>query len=82
MWLTREYTAENEGKFSRKKDRENGLFLYLYFDFFEIVLTVVYEKRRIFFKKKKIGVLTKIAFLSEFDDSINQMFTLRKAGSI
>ena len=27
-------------------------------------------------------MLTKIAFLSEFDDSINQMFTLRKAGSI
>ena len=28
--------------------------------------------------KEKIEV----AFLSEFDDSINQMFTLRKAGSI
>lgn len=34
------------------------------------------------FSKKDIGVLTKIAFLSEFDDSTNQMFTLRKAGLI
>ena len=67
---------------SQEKDRENGLFLCFYLDFFEIVLTVVYEKRIIFFKKKKIGVLTKIAFLSEFDDSINQMFSLRKAGPI
>lgn len=67
---------------SQEKDRENGLFLSFYLDFFEIVLTVVYEKRIIFFKKKKIGVLTKIAFLSEFDDSINQMFSLRKAGPI
>ena len=27
-------------------------------------------------------MLTKIAFLSEFDDSINQMLTLRKVGLI
>ena len=51
-------------------------------DFFEIVLTVVYEKRRIFSKKKKIGVVTKIEFLSKFYDSINQMFSLKKVGSI
>ena len=34
------------------------------------------------FSKKDIGMLTKIAFLSEFDDSINQMLTLRKVGLI
>ena len=33
---------------SQEKDRENGLFLCSYF---EIVLTVVYEKRRIYFEK-------------------------------
>ncbi|MGZ0969795.1 hypothetical protein ACXOT3_03850 [Streptococcus thermophilus] len=44
-------------------------------------MTVVYEECRIFFKKD-IGMLTKIAFLSEFDDSINQMLTLRKVGLI
>ena len=34
------------------------------------------------FSKKDIGMLIKIAFLSEFDDSINQMLTLRKVGLI
>mgnify|MGYP007098704254 FL=1 len=52
--MTGQRTHSREwGKILKKKDRENGLFLYLYFDFFEIVLTVVYEKRRIFFKKRK-----------------------------
>ena len=80
--MAREHTAENEGKFSRRKIVKTVFFCISISIFFEIVLTVLSEKRRIFFKKKKIGVLTKIAFLSEFDDSINQMFTLRKAGSI
>lgn len=53
-----------------------------YFDFFRNSIDSAFGKAQNLFQKKKIGVLTKIAFLCEFDDSINQLFTLRKAGPI
>ena len=61
------------GKILKKKDRENGLFLYLYFDFFEIVLTVVYEKRRIYFEKyrNRYSDLSRIDALFQWKDKSN-----------
>ena len=49
--MAREHTAENEGKFSRRKIVKTVFFCIPISIFFEIVLTVVYEKRRIYFEK-------------------------------
>ena len=51
MWLTREYTAENEGKFSRRKIVKTVFFCIPISIFSEIALTVLSEKRRIYFEK-------------------------------
>ena len=49
--MAREHTVENEGKFSRRKIVKTVFFCTLISIFFEIALTVVYEKRRIYFEK-------------------------------
>ena len=49
--MAREHTAENEGKFSRRKIVKTVFFCISISIFFEIVLTVLSEKRRIYFEK-------------------------------
>ena len=49
--MAREHTVENEGKFSRRKIVKTVFFCISISIFFEIVLTVLSEKRRIYFEK-------------------------------